>query len=109
MTWTKQPPIPGKIVGCSCCGPNKGVYALESRFGVGFGSSGVTRDGESVWQETGREEWDELPPLQRFEDMAAADPDHDWRMFRFAPLREAEYQRHEPGKWVLIKEGQGFA
>jgi hypothetical protein len=41
--------------------------------------------------------------------MAAADPDHDWRIYFYAPLYEAEYQRQGDGCWVLIKKGEGFA
>jgi hypothetical protein len=107
MAWTKETPIPGKIVGCACCGGNKEVYPLGSIFAVGFGHSGVRRDGEPVYEESHRD--DHFPTLQEFEDVAAADPDHDWRMYRSAPLREAEYQRHGPGAWVLVREGVGFA
>lgn len=107
MPFVKCEPIPGKIVGCLCCGGNKEVYPLDSIFAVGFGYSGITRDGESVYDEGHDDE--DFPTLREFEDMAAADPDHDWRMRRHAPLREAEYQRHGPGAWVLVREGMGFA
>lgn len=107
MPWEKQPAIAGKIVGCLCCGGNKEVYPLDRFFAVGFGASWVSRDGETVYAEGPND--DHIPVLQQFEDMAAADPDHDWRMCRRGPLRDADYQRHDTGKWVLIREGEGFA
>lgn len=106
MAWVKQPPIEGKFVGCACCGGNHAAYPLDSIFAVGFGASGITRDGVGVYEEQQR---DDMPTLQEFEDMAKADPDHDWRMYRYGPLREAEYQRQGDGHWVLIREGEGFA
>lgn len=105
-SFAKSDPTPGKIIGCLCCGSNKEVYPLGSIFAVGFGYSAVTRDGEAVYQENDDED---APTLQAFEDMASSDPDHDWRMKRYGPLREAEYQRHGPGAWVLVSEGPGFA
>ena len=109
MSWTKETPIPGKIIGCRCCGGNKEVFPLDSRFAVGFGTSGVTKDGAYVYQESPKEEWNDCPTLSKFEGMAAIDPDHDWRMFRHGPLKGSVYQRHGDGKWVLISEDEGFA
>lgn len=111
-SWTKLPAIPGKVVGCLCCGGNKGVYPLDDIFAVGFGDAGITRDGEPVWTEMddGREaDFEDLPTLRRFEALAAADPDHDWRLYRHGPLKGGEWQRHGDGAWVLIAEDEGFA
>ncbi len=42
------------------------------------------------------------------EALAAADPDHDWRIQLEGPLRGATYQRHGAGEWVLIESNRGF-
>jgi hypothetical protein len=41
--------------------------------------------------------------------MAMADPEHDWRIYFYSPMYEAEYQRQGLGVWVLVRKGQGFA
>ena len=68
---------------------------------------GLTKDGEVIWQENARTE--EYMTGAEAEALAAADPDHDWRISLMGPLREREYQRHEDGAWVLVKTGDGFA
>jgi hypothetical protein len=80
---------------------------MERSIAVGFGSAGYSRDGEILWQE-GHEEED-FPKVADVEEMAAADPEHDWRIYFFAPLYEAEYQRQGDGVWVLVRSGDGFA
>lgn len=76
---------------------------------VGFGSAGYSKDGETLWDEGMAGEEDGLPTVADVEQLAAADPDHDWRIFFFAPLYEAEYQRQGEGVWVLVRKGMGFA
>lgn len=73
---------------------------------VGFGSAVVLRDGEAVYEEVDGED---PITVAAAEDMAARDPDHDWRIFLVAPLYEAEFQRHAPGRWLPISRGRGFA
>jgi hypothetical protein len=109
MAFTKLPALEGGPAGCSVCGYNDPVLPLDTRLCAGFGAVNVTRDGESVWEESPYTEWENAPSLQRFEDMAAPDPDHDWQVHFYLPLRETSYQRHAPGKWVLVREGKGFA
>ena len=43
------------------------------------------------------------------EELAAADPDHDWRIVLYGPLSGRTYQRHATGEWVLIEQSMGFA
>ena len=77
---------------------------------VGFGSAGYSRDGVQLWDEGTTEEGEEkLPTVADVEELAKADPDHDWRIFFFAPLYESEYQRQGDGVWVLVRKGMGFA
>ena len=109
--WTKLPaltePEAGLQSGCTICGPTPVVLPLTAVCAVGFGDCVVTRDGEGVWQESPNDE--EWLQLQHFEDMAAADPDHDWRIDFNKPLSQEVYQRQASGQWVLVEKGQGFA
>lgn len=50
------------------------------------------------------EYWD----FAEVEKLAAADPDHDWRVVMFGPLHGEEYQRHGPDQWVLVVKNEGF-
>lgn len=43
------------------------------------------------------------------EELAAADPDHDWRIMIYGPLSGRTYQRHAPGSWVMVEQNEGFA
>ena len=106
MSWTKLPPVeqPGLRSGCLTCGPQPVVIHLLAPLCVGFGSVSVTRDGAHVWDGD-----DEEMLVANAEQWASEDPDHDWRIFFFGPLSDAEYQRHGAGEWVLVKKGPGFA
>jgi hypothetical protein len=107
MFFEKLPAIRGEVIGCLCCGGNKDVYPLDSTFAVGFGDSRITRDEDLVYSEGCRDL--EFPTLRKFEEMAASDPDHDWRLERHGPLKGGTWQRHGPGAWVLVMENDGFA
>ena len=108
MAWEKLPPYTGKIhQGCLCCPPVEPSAPMDMLIAVGFGAAVVSRDGECVFQEQNDD--DDFHFLREFEDMAKADPDHDWRVLLDAPLRMREYQRHGDGQWTLVKSGQGFA
>lgn len=75
---------------------------------VGFGGAGYRKDGETIWDE-GDDPDADVPTVADVEKLALADPDHDWRIFFFTPLYEAEYQRQGEGVWVLVRKGEGFA
>lgn len=116
MAWTKVEPYQGTIHhGCLNCGGTHDVAPMDMLVAVGFGYAAVTRDGHEVYQEDinamlNSEDDDEaLPTLEKFEAMAKADPDHDWRVVLHGPLRGREYQRHGEAHWVLIDSNQGFA
>lgn len=108
MTWRKLPAWTGEIhQGCGSCAPVEAVAPLDMIIAVGFGVAQVTKGDEIIFQESmGDEEFHEL---QEFENMAKADPDHDWRALLVAPLREREYQRHGDEHWALVRSGEGFA
>ena len=107
-TFEKLPAVDGSVACLTCgCGALSDLD-MNRRIGVGFGSAGYSKDGKTLWEECG-EEFDELPSVQQVEEMAQADPNHDWRIFFFAPLYEAEYQRQGEGVWVLVRKDVGFA
>lgn len=107
MTWTKEKPYEGKIhQGCANCPPVTYTAPLTTVVAVGFGSAYISKDGEVVHHE---QHGDEYRTLAEFEEMAKQDPDHDWRLVLYAPLRGREYQRHGDGEWVLIDSNEGFA
>lgn len=108
MPFEILPAVKGSIVCLTCgCGARSDLQ-MDRTIAVGFGTAGYSKDGETLWNENGQPE-DEFPTVQLVEELAAKDPDHDWRIFFFAPLYDAEYQRQGEGKWILIKKGEGFA
>ena len=109
MAFTKLPALRGGPAGCLNCGYNHGVLPLDTVLAAGFGSCNVSKDDEFVYNESPNVEWDKAPTLQVYEDLAALDPDHDWQVAFYLPLRETVHQRHAPGQWVLVREGEGFA
>jgi len=62
--------------GCLCCPPVEQIAPMDMVIAVGFGIAQITRDGDFVYSD-GDE--NDFPTLARFEEMAVADPDHDWR------------------------------
>jgi hypothetical protein len=108
-TWAKLPAIEGKHGGCLTCGPRPSYFPADGIIAVGFGYAGLTRDGHEVWSETGATEDDEYMTGAGAEELAAADPDHDWRIVLEGPLSGRTYQRHDAGQWALVKQNTGFA
>jgi hypothetical protein len=107
MTWKKEPAWTKDVhFGCLNCGSNHRIAPMTMLIAVGFGGAVVTKDGEIVIDGERAEDW---VTVEQAEKLAAADPDHDWRIELDAPLSYKEYQRHAPGEWVLIKSGRGFA
>jgi hypothetical protein len=93
-----------------CCSSVAEVAHMDMGIAVGFGMATVTRDGELVHDgereySQGREPW----TVADAEKAAAADPDHDWQIELYGPLHGETYQRHEAGRWVLVRSNQGFA
>lgn len=104
--WAKQPAISAGSKGCVCCGAMHQALEMDALIGVGFGDAGYSRNGTVVWNEATSEHLITVADAER---AAKADPDHDWRIFYYAPLYEAVYQRQSEGHWVLIEKGEGFA
>lgn len=106
--WKKLKPLPGKDihVGCACCSTACQVVPLTMDIRVGFGDARVTRDGETVL-DAGY--GSRAVRVSRIEKMAAADPDHDWRIVRLGPLHGETFQRHAAEHWVCVESNDGFA
>lgn len=113
--WEKLPAIERGPVKCTMCGCGAHeTLSMERTIAVGFGSAGYSRDGEELWNENEIDVDDESTDddyhtVGYVESVAKLQPDHDWRIYFFAPLYEAEYQRQGDGHWVLVRKGDGFA
>lgn len=111
-TWAKLPAIEGKHDGCLNCGPRPSYFPAEGQIAVGFGYAALHRDGEPVYTEpTVDEDTADGAYMTgaQAEAMAAADPDHDWRIVLEGPLSGRTYQRHGPNEWALVEQNLGFA
>ena len=108
-TWTKEPAIEGKHGGCLNCGVRPSFFPADGVIAVGFGFAGLLRDGDVIWSEPNDADEDGLMTGAKAEEMAAADPDHDWRISLEGPLSGRTYQRHGANEWALIEQNLGFA
>lgn len=108
MAWTKLEPMKGRIVGCANCGYKAAYAEMEMRIAVGFGAAYLKKDDEIIFSEDNKE-FEDCMTIADAEILAAADPDHDWRIVLYGPMSEVEYQRHDVGKWALVRTGLGFA
>ena len=111
-TWRKLPPIEPKHNPCLNCPDPKSVLSPTAIVAVGFGDAHLERDGQVLWDENRDGEgldWDEMMSCAKAEEMAAADPNHDWRIVLDGPLHGETYQRHGPNEWVCVEQNTGFA
>jgi len=109
-TWKKQPAIEGKLGGCLNCGPRPSYFPADADIAVGFGYAALHRDEEPVYTEPSEPETEDAYMTgAQAEAVAAADPDHDWRIVLESPLSSRTYQRHGAGEWALVEQGIGFA
>lgn len=108
-TWDKRPAIASAGRACLCCGTPTTMFRPEDWIAVGFGGAGVTKDGKEVYSENYHDEDALIWTGADAETAALSDPDHDWRIYKHAPLYDTVYQRHAEGQWVLIEQGEGFA
>lgn len=113
---------------CAVCEANGAIpitFPPDGLIAVGFGYAGVTRDGREVLREPDSPDIydadgellpeDQWPPEPEYptgadaEALAAADPDHDWRIHIEGPLSGRTYQRQGEAGWVLVEQNEGFA
>ena len=99
--------LPAILIGSD---PASKIHA-ESRISVGFGDAKLTKDGETIWEEdtTSDYSYDDCMSVAEAEELAKADPDHDWRIVIYGALSGRTYQRHGDMQWVLVERNLGFA
>jgi hypothetical protein len=99
--------LPAILVGSD---PASQIHA-ESRISVGFGDAKLTKNGETIWEEdkTSDYSYDDCMSVAEAEELAKADPDHDWRIVIYGALSGRTYQRHGEMQWMLIERNLGFA
>jgi hypothetical protein len=113
MKWKKLKPLEGRINPCLCCPPIEAKACLKKIVAVGFGAAFLSRDGQVVVD--GEEIYSKskdgkrLFTFRRAENMAAKDPNHDWRIVLHGPLHGETYQRQGEKTWLLVEKNQGFA
>lgn len=111
--WTKLPGIEGGHGGCLNCGFQHAILPMNSIIAVGFGSATLEKGDQLIYDENGygqeHENADGFVTVAKAEELAKADPDHDWRIHLVAPLSERHYQRQGDAHWVLYEKGDGFA
>jgi len=110
LGFTLLPGIEGGSGGCLHCGHQYALLPMGAEIAVGFGMATLERDGEVIYDEQDvNEETGDYMTAAKAEEIAAADPNHDWRIHLVAPLSERHYQRQGVEKWVLYEKGMGFA
>lgn len=122
MSCTHHPVVEGgPHPTCPHCPPIPTQAPMEKIIAVGFGGATATRDGELVADGEGTRKGpffvrDGKPhhvehyiTFGDIEELAAADPDHDWQISLHGPLHGETYQRQGVGVWVCIERNEGFA
>lgn len=110
---------------CEAAGAMPITFPADGPIAVGFGFAACTKDGQVVLEEPQDntvydDDGNPLPEEQQppepeyptgadAEALAAADPDHDWRIQLEGPLSGRTYQRQGESQWVLVEQSEGFA
>lgn len=100
-------PIKKKNAGCLCCEGLGHELPLDTVLYNGFGGWSISKDGQ-MFSDDMDKEWENFITLVQVEEMAAKEPDLDWRAICYTPLHGETYQRQN-GKWLLVEENEGFA
>lgn len=107
MPWKKLKPIKPEMIACGNCSSIYQELPMCYEISVGFGVAIVTKDNETIYDENMCK--DQTWTVRDAEIEAAKDPDHDYRIILYGPLRERVFQRQGDEKWVLVLENDGFA
>jgi len=84
------------------------ILAPDALVTVGVGYAAVTRDGIPMYEaECG--ELEHAMSVREAESMAAAEPEHDWRIHLVGPLDERHYHRGADGRWTIYRRGYGLS
>jgi len=79
----------------------------EALIGVGIGYAALTRDGETVYEESDQQ--GDLMTVAQAERLAERDPERDWRIHLVAQLENRHYRRKGAGLWALYERGYGLS
>jgi len=95
--------------GCINCSTAALEAPMEMLICTGFGEAYVTKDDKQIYDgeqdfQTGK--W--VKTVKEIEEVAAKDPNHDWRIVKYGPLHGETFQRQD-GKWICIESNGGFA
>ncbi|HEY7674732.1 MAG TPA: hypothetical protein VH867_05845 [Burkholderiales bacterium] len=80
----------------------------EAVIGVGIGYAALTRDGQPVYEESGKRQC-ELMTVAQAEELARHEPEHDWRIHLVAQLENRHYRRTGAGLWEIYERGSGMS
>ena len=80
----------------------------DALIGVGIGYAALTRDGETMYEEDGKQQRD-LMTVAQAERLAQREPERDWRIHLVAQLENRHYRREGAGLWVLYERGYGMS
>lgn len=114
MAWTKLRPLEEPVrSGCGYCVDKPKTLPMNWLL-IFYGSCQLTKDGKGVWDMPfGPPEVDKYEKrpwsLRNLENIAAKDPNHDWRLEISTPLWDGVWQRQGIKKWLAVKKGMGFA
>lgn len=107
-TWEKKPPVKGGFCGDGWFSYTQGEASMDTK--VQALEAKILKNGKVFYKNNNNEdEWWDYKGLSEFEEIAANDPDNDWRYTFSYPLRSGVYQRQGKEKWVLIERGIGYA
>ncbi|MBU1053121.1 MAG: hypothetical protein KKC46_04730 [Proteobacteria bacterium] len=92
-------------------GFHKTILPMDKVIMVGFGLALLTKNNECLYMydEMSAPAYANYMSVVQAEELAAADPNHDWRIHLIAPLSELHYQRQGKQNWILYEKGEGFA
>ena len=105
--WRKLKPIEGGHGGCLNCSFQPERLRMSDTISVGFGDATLMKGRKTIYYESLSDP--HTMTVRQAEKLAAADPEHDWRIHLIGPLNERHYQRQGKNLWVLYKKGMGFA
>jgi hypothetical protein len=82
---------------------------MDMVIAVGFGIAQAFRDSDLIYSEDPQGEFEDAMTVAQLEKLAAAEPEHDWRIVKHGPLHGETFQRQGPALWVCVESNQGFA
>ena len=106
---TKLPEYTGPLhLGCLNC--STAERKLTMRTALWCSEWTAARNNRTVFRGPHDPTPDDKPVrVQNVERLAAADPDHDWRIMHVTALHGEEWQRQGPKQWVLVDSNKGYA